>query len=77
MAIPTVMNVIQNYGKSLGFPVNQYTIVEFEEWSIFSIIRVGNSSRGMKTLLWITEYITESFVILYGILELGQCVDFR
>ena len=45
------------------FFVNANAIVEFEEWSIDSIIRVGRSWRGVKTLLWITEYITKSFVI--------------
>ena len=39
----------------LGFFVNANAIVEFEEWSIASIIRVGRSRRGVKTLFWITE----------------------
>ena len=37
----------------LNFFVN--AIVEFGEWSIASIIRVGRSRRGVKTFLWITE----------------------
>ena len=37
--------------KILGFFVNANAIVEFEEWSIASIIRVGRSRRGVKTLL--------------------------
>ena len=41
--------------KILGFFVNANAIVEFEEWSIASIIRVGRSRRGVKTLFWITE----------------------
>ena len=57
-----------------GFFVNANAIVEFEEWSIASIIRVGRSRRGVKTLLWITEYITKSFVIHYKGFELSQCV---
>ena len=52
--------------KRLGVLVNQNAIVELEKWSIACIIRVGNPRRGAKTLFWITEYITESFVIHYG-----------
>ena len=63
---------ILNYG-ILGFFVNANAIVEFEEWSIASIIRVGRSRRGVKTLLWITEYITKSFVIHYEGFELSHC----
>ena len=37
--------------KILGFFVNANAIVEFEKWSIASIIRVGRSRRGVKTLL--------------------------
>ena len=37
--------------KILGFFVNANAIVEFEEWSIASIIRVGRSGKGVKTLL--------------------------
>ena len=32
-------------------------IVEFEEWSIASIIWVGRSRRGVKTLLWLNYRI--------------------
>ena len=49
-------NGICIYKKSLtsfSFFVN--AIVEFEEWSIASIIRVVRSREGVKTLLWITE----------------------
>ena len=53
----------------------QMPIVEFEEWSIASIIRVGRSRRGVKTLLWITEYITKSFVIHYEGFELSHCIS--
>ena len=56
-------NVFCNSRKILGFFVNANAIVEFEEWSIAFIIRVGRSRRGVKTLLRITEYITKSFVI--------------
>ena len=38
-------------------------IAEFEEWLTVSIIRVRRFRRGVKTLLWITEWITKSFVI--------------
>ena len=34
----------------------------------------GGPRRGLKTLLWITEYTTESFVIHHGILELNHCI---
>ena len=54
--------------------VNQYTIVELEEWSIASIIRVGTSQNGVKTLLWIKEHITKSIVIHYEGFELSQCL---
>ena len=63
--------------KILGFFVNANAIVEFEEWSIASIIRVGRSRRGVKTLLWITEYITKSFVIHYEGFELSHCVYYK
>ena len=53
--------------------VNANAIIEFEEWSIASIIWVGRSRRGEKTLLWITEYITKSFVIHYEGFELCHC----
>ena len=36
----------------LGAFVNAKAIVEFEEWSIASIIRVGRSWRGMKTIIF-------------------------
>ena len=65
-------NLFCNPEKS--FFVNANAIVEFEEWSIASIIRVGRSRRGVKTLLWITEYITKSFVIHYEGFELSHCV---
>ena len=51
--------------------LNANAIVVFEEWSITSIIRVERSRIAVKTLLWITEYITESFVIHYGEIELN------
>ena len=44
-------NDICIYKKILGFFVNANAIVEFEEWSIASIIRVGRFRRGVKTLL--------------------------
>ena len=37
-------------GKSQGFSVNQYVIIEFEEWSISSIIRVWKSRGGVKSI---------------------------
>ena len=43
------------YRKILGFFVNANAIVEFEKWSIASIIRIGRSRRGVKTLFRITE----------------------
>ena len=54
---------------------NQYTIVELEEWSMASIIRTGTSQKGVKTLLWITEYITKSIIIHYEGFELSQRVS--
>ena len=43
--------------------VNWYAIVQLEEWSTASIIWVVTSAKDVKTLSWITEYITKSFVI--------------
>ena len=39
--------------QAIKFSVNAF--VEFEEWLTASIIRVGRSRSGVKTLLWIAE----------------------
>ena len=56
-------NGICIYKKILDVKFFVIAIVEFEEWSIASIIQVVRSRGGVKTLLWITEQITKSFVI--------------
>ena len=43
------------FGKLFCNLQKSFHIVEFEEWSIASIIRVGRSQGGVKILLWITE----------------------
>ena len=70
-------NGIGIYKKKNPRFLNANAIVEFEEWPIASIIRVGRSRRGVKTLLWITEYITKSFVIHYEGFELSQCHELQ
>ena len=48
-------NNIWVYKKILGLKFFVHAIVEFEEWSIVSIIRVERSRGGVKTPLWIAE----------------------
>ena len=48
-------NGISIYKKILDVIFFVNAIVEFEKWSIASIIRVVRSRGGVKTLLWITE----------------------
>ena len=69
-------NGIFIYKNAQNFSVNANVIVKVEEWSIASIIWVGSSWKGVKTL--ITEYVTKSFFLIsnetnYNRNGLSQC----
>ena len=63
--------------RNFNYFVNQYSIVELEQWSI-SLYFLGRTfSQRCENTFWITEYITKSFVINevnYKRLELTQCI---
>ena len=66
----------------MAFPENLLSvdaIVEFEKKKkkADSIIRFGRPRSGVKTLLWITEYITKSVFIHYDRNKLIHCLSYR
>ena len=57
-------NGICIYKKILGFFVNANDIVEFEEWSIASIIRVGISRRGVKLFCELQNILPKALLFI-------------